>query len=202
MVRKLLAGTILAALMMGLSTAVILAEENDYFPLKMGDEWTYILEGYKGEKIEITYKVTGQKEIGKYSAYEVTIGAKDKQPAIEYYAVTKDRIVVVGSKSSTGEDVKVYNPPKLYLELPLKVGSKWSEKTKNPNGQEIVSSKEAIEIQEVEVPAGKFKALYLKSTSNQVVGNGGIWYAKGVGVVKMTLGNGIFEMNLIRYKVK
>jgi len=65
--------------------------------------------------------------------------------------------------------------PSRVLKLPLAVGAKW---------EELNEKYEVTAEEEVEVPAGKFKAVKVEKTTSE--GTWRTWYAPGVGIVKMT----------------
>jgi hypothetical protein len=82
----------------------------------------------------------------------------------------------------------VFDPPRRVLKLPAKEGDTWDvvEPTKPgefPRKVKYTTGKE----EEVETPAGKFKAVRVEQEDIQggVVFRTSIWYGRGVGVVKV-----------------
>ncbi|MBX9623940.1 MAG: hypothetical protein K2X82_09010 [Gemmataceae bacterium] len=78
-----------------------------------------------------------------------------------------------------------YDPPWCILELPPKAGSKWD--TISGGRAQVTGSMTAHGVEEVEVPAGTFRAARVdwELSPNNVVS---YWYAPKAGLVKMTTG--------------
>jgi hypothetical protein len=71
------------------------------------------------------------------------------------------------------------------LKLPVKVGDSWTKDV--PTNQKQSLSYKVVRVEDVEVPAGNFKALRVEMT---LTGHAFpirtiVWYAPGVGIVKM-----------------
>jgi hypothetical protein len=86
------------------------------------------------------------------------------------------------------------------LKLPAKVGDSWSS-SESAEGKATVSSTHRVAAldEEVEVPAGKFKAIRLETTidiDGRMLKKTTTWYAPGVGMVK-TVDSGETERTVV-----
>jgi hypothetical protein len=86
----------------------------------------------------------------------------------------------------------VYDPPYCVLRLPLKPGEAWTSEAKSGGQVTSTLKYQAVREEEVEVPAGKFRAFRIvvdidsRGQSNRSV----IWYDARVGIVKLEHGAG------------
>jgi hypothetical protein len=160
----------------------------DYFPLRVGDSWTYrnIEEG------GYTWKVLGEEP--------------QEGGPVRYVVEVRSGVVIRNVFSKAGgwvlfhaesypehEGLKAtYEPPKQYLPNPLAVGQKWEWTGKDPTQVEHHESSRVVGFENVTVPAGKFRAM--KVVSEVSGGSSPItrtnWYADGVGLVKSTTQGG------------
>ncbi len=159
----------------------------EYFPLKPGSKWVYrdVTTGPRGKDVEQDnlYEITGVEE---YHGKECIILNRlmHKMPMFaskDLYVVEGDKIFTYGARDIR-EGTK---EPSLMLKFPFKAGEKWET---NENSVRRIHT--MVGEEEVKVPAGTFKAWKMenkyvidkgvKQTSNVTV-----WYARGVGVVKV-----------------
>ena len=153
-------------------------QANVYSPANKGDTWTYeVTTG--AHSTEVTQVVSQVERKG--DALIVSI-SQWQSGEIKPYS----RVLVsdAGLFRLAGED-GVYKMPFCFLKLPVKPNERWEAETPARKSKFMAGGEE----EEVEVPAGKFKALRVESVSD--VGNGQIvratiWYARGVGLVKKT----------------
>ncbi|HEY6189987.1 MAG TPA: hypothetical protein VIW80_20205 [Pyrinomonadaceae bacterium] len=155
----------------------------DYFPLRVGDSWTY----RHSEGSKFTYKVLSEeKQADGTMRYLVELVSGSRV----HYLYSKPKGWVLQHRISYPDEqtgLKVdYEPGRKHLQNPLIPGSKWSWNGKDVGGNDVSESNEVIGPEWVEVPAGKFRAIKIISH----VSNGGTvatrtnWYADGIGVVK------------------
>jgi hypothetical protein len=153
----------------------------DYYPLKVGTKWHYELNA-NGKKMNVMNAIAKTENIdGKeLSRLETTI--MDRVAATEHLTVTDKGVF---RNRINGIEI---TPPVCLLKFPVKDGESWDADVKI--GEEKVTFKaKAGKEEEVEVPAGKYKAV----TSELQVKAGGVdvktryWFAKDVGVVKQTM---------------
>lgn len=181
----------------------------EYFPLKIGSQWVYKDEttGPQGKEAEQEnlYEITGVED---YQGKECIILNRlmHKMPMFkskDLYVIDGDKLFTFGSK-----DIKEgKKEPALMLKFPFKAGEKWET-----NEDSVRRIHKVVGEEDVEVPAGKFKAWKMENT--YIIDKGikqtsevAVWYAKGVGVVKvdsvakakdMTVKN---RMELMEYRI-
>lgn len=159
----------------------------EYFPLKPGSSWVYkdITTGPDGKDTEQEnlYEITGVEE---YQGKECIILNRlmRRMPMFaskDLYVVEGDKILTYGSR-----DIREgKKEPVLMLKFPFKAGAKWETDEDSIKRIHTVTGEE-----EVKVPAGTFKAWkmenkYVINKGIKQTSNVTVWYAKGVGVVKV-----------------
>jgi hypothetical protein len=156
----------------------------DYFPLRVGDSWTY-----------------RNTEEGGYTLKVLSEEPQEGGP-VRYVVEFRSGVIIQNIFSKAGgwvlfhaesypehEGLKAtYEPPKQYLPNPLVAGQKWEWTGKDPTQMEHHESSRVVGFENVTVAAGKFRAMKVVSE----VSGGAIpmtktsWYADGVGLVKST----------------
>ncbi|HLW66120.1 MAG TPA: hypothetical protein VKS79_12485 [Gemmataceae bacterium] len=147
-----------------------------YYPLKVGNTWHYKL----GDKKAST-KVTALEKIGDLMTARIETIIDGNVVANENIAETADGIVRVAVNGQKADK------PVLLLKLPPNKGDSWDINTKIAG--ETVKGKFTVSEEEVQVPAGKFKAV---TSSGDFQLNGeparfGYWFAPDVGIVKVSM---------------
>jgi hypothetical protein len=147
-----------------------------YYPLKVGNTWTYKI---VGQDQPFTVKVANHEQVGEVWCARLESSVGGKVVATEDVAVQKDgiyRYTMAGRKA---------DPPIRFLKLPFKKGDSW--KVNSMIGDEKLSVEYTAGEEEVEVAAGKYKAIST-ATNEFEAGNqkiqATIWYAKNVGMIK------------------
>lgn len=162
--------------------------EADYFPLRVGDFWTY----RNNEAGEYTLNVLGEEpQKGGPARYVVELRSG---VVIRHVFSKAGGWVLFHSESyleHEGLDA-TYEPPKQYLPNPLVAGQKWEWSGKDPTQMEHHESSRVVGFENVTVAAGKFRAMKVVS---EVSGGAApitktSWYADGVGLVKSTTEGG------------
>ena len=154
----------------------------DYFPLRVGDSWSY--RSTDGDT-EHSLKVMNEE---KQADGTIRYLVEKRAGAIVLMVFSKaSGWVLLHSEQYTeheGLEVK-YEPAKQYLQDPLVAGSKWAWKGKDYTQTDIDEKHEVGGMEDVVVLAGKFRALKIVS---RIVGAAPMtrttWYADGVGLVK------------------
>lgn len=162
--------------------------ETDYFPLRVGDSWTY----RNTEEGGYTWKVLSEEP--------------QEGGPVRYVVEFRSGVIIQNTFSKAGGWVlfhaenypehdglkATYEPPKQYLPNPLVAGQKWEWTGKDPTQMEHHESSHVVGLEDVTVAAGKFRAMKVVSE----VSGGAIpmiktnWYADGVGLVKSTTDGG------------
>jgi hypothetical protein len=190
------------------------SETEGYYPTKAGTKWVYSRKsGPKGQQkeIELTYVITeaAEKDGTKIitQAREVSVRLADGTP-LPSESVPEDRFAVSGSgvfrtETKFGDPRKrvldKLEPPQPLIKLPIKPGETWEYTTKRAELEIGVKCK-TVGLENVEVPAGKYKTLrieeVLSSTSNgrQFTSTQSFWYAPGIGRVKSEEQTGVKEL--------
>lgn len=160
------------------------APTRDYFPMRVGDSWTYRQD--EGDA-EYTVKVlSAEKQADGTTRYmlEKQAGAQIKS----WYSKSNGWVLMHG-ESYVGQELKsTYEPPRQFLKNPLVAGGKWNWKGKAITNMDATEFNEVIGPEMVKVPAGTFRAMKIVSK----IDDGGAamtktyWYADGVGLVKTT----------------
>jgi hypothetical protein len=160
----------------------------DYFPLRVGDMWTY----RNSEAGGYTWKVLSEEpHEGGTVRYLVEFLSSVK---INNVFSKENGWVLFHAESYTEHEglQATYDPPKQYLPNPLVVGRKWEWTGKDPTQVEHHESSQVVGVETVTVPAGKFRAMKVVTS----ISSGGTpmtrtsWYADGVGLVKTTTEGG------------
>jgi hypothetical protein len=177
-----------AAALLLLLAAVGLAQKSatpsgDYFPLRVGDSWTYRNDE---DESEFTVKVLGEeKQADGRVVYQVEklAGARIHS----WYAKTPGWVLVLREANPEQEGISVkHEPARQFLKNPLAAGAKWTWKGKGMTGDDMLEINTVVGPESVTTPAGRFRAM--KVTSKVTEGDAAVtrttWYAPGVGLVK------------------
>lgn len=167
------------------------AATHPYYPLKLGSEWTYNVQGGP-----IKVKVASAEKVGGTNGYKLETSAGNKVSASETVAVTKEgvqRFNVNGLNPAT---------PILFLPADPETTKEWNIDTE-VSGQKIKGTFKA-EKQKVTVPAGSYDAIYVSGkdmTIGATTTTVEYWFAKDVGIVKLrfTLGSQDATLELQNY---
>lgn len=161
------------------------AGDGDYFPLKEGLVWTsraVILQGGRKSEVEAVSRVTGKKKIGESecAVVEITVGG-----VVSREFLTADRAgVLAWGGTQDGTDF-LYETPIPRLKYPLVKEAAWEARVRRGGLLVTVKSKVAGE-EEVEVPAGKYRAFKVAMEMESPAGKTESlsWYAPDVGLVR------------------
>jgi hypothetical protein len=160
----------------------------DYFPLRVGDSWTY----RNSEAGGYTLKVLSE-EAQEGGPVRYLVEFRSEVIIQNVYSKVSGWVLFHAENYPEHEGLKAnYEPPKQYLPNPLVAGQKWEWTGKDPTQMEHHESSRVVGFENVTVPAGKFRAMKVVSE----VSGGAIpkiktnWYADGVGLVKTTTEGG------------
>jgi hypothetical protein len=150
----------------------------EYFPLKAKSKWTYKVQD---QLVEV--QVSGTEKFNNEECTRVDTIVNGKVQASELYIVKSDGVYRVKVK-----DDKI-DPPVKVLTMSPKKGDSWEIKSKV--GNQIVAGKFTIKDvnEKVTTPKGAFEAVVVEGLDLDVAGTKTtvkVWFAKGVGIVKLT----------------
>jgi hypothetical protein len=150
-----------------------------YLPTTVGDQ--RVLEvgskGKSGEAIEWVKRVEKKGDM-----VVVYFGREEDGPALYAYGASPDGVFRISNGSF------VYDPPYRLLKLPAKEGEKWESVSPAMGGApKYVFKFTSGTEEEVEVPAGKFKAIRVEADeeTNGLVTRTTYWFAVGLGAIKI-----------------
>lgn len=183
MTRRLAACAILVAVV-PVGSAPRLKEEvgRTYFPMTVGDRWVVEMR-YATRSDEYTEVVTAVEKT-KDGATVVTVGREADGkvgPQSSRVKVTDEGVFRMSNLGTT------YDPPYCILKFPVRPGQTWTSEVTSGGAVRTTFKYKAVEEEDVEVPAGKFRAVRLEvdiDTRGQAR-KSVIWYAPRVGIVKM-----------------
>jgi hypothetical protein len=157
----------------------------DYFPLRVGDSWTYRNSSGDGQ---YSLKVLNEeKQADGSSHYEMELLAGVQ--VHKFFSKPGGWVLLHIERYTEHEGLEAkYEPPKQYLQNPLVPGFKWDWKGQDTAHNEVTESSQVIGFEKVSVPAGKFRAMKVvsKVTGGAAVMTKTYWYADGVGLIKTT----------------
>src|SRR5205085_12579498 len=154
----------------------------DYFPLRVGDSWTYRNTEEGGYTLKVLSEEPHEGGQVRY-VVEFLSGVKINH----VYSKTAGWVLFHAEKYPEHEGLEAtYEPPKQYLPNPLVAGQKWEWTGNDPTQVEHHESSRVVGSENVTVAAGKVRAMKVVS---EITGGGAPmtrtnWYAAGVGLVK------------------
>jgi len=191
----LLPVALLLLLGLALTNVIVLAQpgtggKGDYYPLLPGTRWDFRVKVGEEVKGSITEVVAAIETINNVSLARVETQVDGKVLNSEHLRVAKDGVY---RHRFGGLEIKVPVP---VLRYPVKANDSWEYTT--TVGPQQIKGKVTTRFEEVQVPAGKFKALLTEihgeAEGQKVRAN--IWFAEGVGKVKQTLDFGAVQISL------
>jgi hypothetical protein len=175
----------------------------DYFPLRVGDSWTY--RNSEGGA-DYTFKVLKEEpQAGAATRYLVEMLAGVQVHS--WFSKADGWVFLHGEKYPEHQGLEAnYDPPKRYLPDPLVPGAKWQWQGRDQTQTERSESSEVAGFEDVTVVAGRFRALKVVSqgTGGAIPMTKTYWYADGVGLVKSTTDGGKihYGSELVDYSFK
>lgn len=165
-------------IILAIAAAALLAQDKEYFPAGKGTEWTYLFEDDKKEQV---YTCEGTKTIDEVECIVIKRADKEECLGREYFGLTDDGVVYYGSAFGEDEPELDVENPRLVVKFGAKKGVTWEAK----DGDLALAYEHGGE-EEIEVPAGKYKAVKIVCRYKSSIGETTLteWYAKGVGMVK------------------
>lgn len=155
----------------------------DYFPLRVGDSWTY-----RSDEGDTEYTV---KVLGEEKQTDGTILYLLEQKAgldiHSWYSKSNGAVLIhrEAYPQPEGLDVK-HEPARQVLPDRLVAGAKWKWTGRSVTGQDVSEFSQVVGPELVKVAAGTFRAMKIvsKVSNGEAVITRTYWYAPGVGLVK------------------
>jgi hypothetical protein len=175
----------------------------DFFPLRVGDSWTYRnSEGGADYTLKVLREEPQQGAATRY-VIEMLAGVQ----VHSWFSKADGWVLMHGEKYPEHEGLEAkYEPPKRYLPDPLVPGAKWNWAGKDHTQTERSEKSHVEGFEQVTVVAGKFRALKVVSvvTGAATPMTKTSWYAEGVGLVKSTTDGGKIQYGseLVDYSFK
>lgn len=160
----------------------------DYFPLRVGDSWTYRNMEEGGYTLTV---LSEEPQAGAPTRYVVEISSAVKIHNV--FSKTEGWVLLHAERYLEHEGLEAkYEPPKQYLPNPPEAGQKWQSSGLDPTQTPRSEKSDVIGFEDVTVPAGKFRAIKIVSqvTGGAIPMTRTSWYAEGVGLVKTTTEGG------------
>jgi len=165
----------------------------NYYPLKEGNKWYYRMEA--GEKtFQVVTQLTKVENSSVKGMFRLEMSIDGKVLGSEDLTVDK-----TGVLRHAFNDTQ-FPTPVTVVRFPVKEGDTW-EQTVAAGGDEMKLKGKVIGEEEIEVPAGKFKALRVQieaSGEQSETLTVTYWFARNAGIVKQTLEVGdeqiVFEL--------
>jgi hypothetical protein len=153
--------------------ALLLSLQVDYFPLEPGTTWTYLTSAGR--------------------EYSKRVVAREGACAIVLHGATEKHWLSAGAEGVRVHRSKgvAFDVPLMLFRFPLKAGDAWAGEARAEGGPLAYSFTTAGE-EDVDVPAGKFRAFRVDWTMGATAGK--TWLARGVGSVKETFANGGLDL--------
>jgi len=156
----------------------------DYFPLRVGDTWTY----RNSEAGGYTWKVLSEEpHEGGTTRYIVEFLSAVKINNV--FSKENGWVLFHAESYPEHEGLQAtYDPPRQYLPNPLTVGQKWEWSGKDLTQVERHETRRVVGVETVTGPAGKFRAMKVvtETRNGSALMTRTSWYADGVGLVKTT----------------
>jgi DUF3108-like len=154
----------------------------DFFPLRVGDSWSY--RSKDGDTVHSLKVLSEEKQADGTIRYlvEKLAGAK----VLTVFSKSGGWVLMHSESYPEHEGLEIkYEPARQYLQNPLIAGTKWAWKGKDYTQTDLDESHQVVDFEDVTVLAGKFRAMKVVS---RIVGAAPMtrtnWYADGVGLVK------------------
>lgn len=206
MIRDRALSIIALAILLG-SVAPAMGKPNaaapDYFPLRVGDSWSYRNTSGDGQYSLKVLSEENQPDGSTRYLVEMLSGVK----VHSWFSRNNGWVLLhaEGYPEHEGLEAK-YEPAKQYLQDPLVPRTKWEWKGKDYTQTERTEKNQVIGFEKVTVPAGKFRALKVVSRIDGAATpmTKTCWYAHGVGLVKSKTEGGQIKYGweLTGYRIK
>lgn len=170
-----------------------MADDAEYYPVKIGTQWTFKI----GEQADrFVWTAVKTEKVGTQECIVFEGKLKDQVVGSEHVAILKNGIF----RFKLGENV--IDPPVCFFKSNAK-GESWKQDFKL--GETSTSAKYTASIEDVEVPAGKYKDAILiqtEASDKDAQVKASIWFVKNVGMVKQSFEFGNVKYSLVLEKME
>jgi hypothetical protein len=169
----------------------------DYYPMKVGNKWHYLVELGNGRKVVFLYQIAKIDTVdGKQRArVEMVVNGEvrgTEQIGVEDGGVFRYRI----------NEIPI-SPPACLLKWPVKEGESWTTEMKLGD-QPVTMSAKAGTREELKVPAGTYRAISVAIDKIEGASRARItsWFAPKVGIVRQSIEmqGGNINMELMKFE--
>jgi hypothetical protein len=156
----------------------------DYFPLRVGDSWTY--RNTSGDTQFNIKVISEEKQADGTIRYLVEKLAGAKVQTL--FSKTNDWVLMHSERYPEHEGLEIkYDSARQYLKNPLVAGAQWGWQGKDYTQSDVEEDNQVVDLEDVAVPAGKFRAMkVVTKVASPAPLTRTSWYADGVGLVKST----------------
>jgi hypothetical protein len=169
----------------------------NYYPLKPGTKWTYLVDSGNGRTVAVTNQIAKTETIDGKSMARLEASVNGGVVATEHLTSTAE-----GVFRCRYNGVEV-SPPLCILKYPFKADATW-EADATIGAQNLKVKLVSAKLADVTTPAGKYKAAPVE-TETSVNGTkikAKLWFAPDVGIVKQDteIGEQKIKMELIKFE--
>ena len=166
----------LAAGLIGTAAAQDAVKDSPYYPLQVGNTWTYQTMGGT-----IIMKVAAHEKTNGEPTAKIETIVNDKVVASEHVAVKEDGIYRYSINDQKPDE------PVRFLKLPPKAGDTWDVDTKIQD--QAIKGKFTLKEEKVKVGGKDYNTVVAEGKDFQIAGQKTsikYWFAEGVGIVKLS----------------
>jgi hypothetical protein len=173
-------------------------KHTDYYPMKPGTKWTYLVDSGNGKTVAVTNQIAKTETIDGKSLARLEASVNGGVVATEHLTSTAE-----GVFRCRYNGVEV-SPSLCIFKYPFKENATW-EADASIGAQQLRVKLVSGKLEDVSTPAGKYKAAPVE-TETTVAGTkikAKLWFAPDVGIVKQDteIGEQKIKMELIKYEV-
>jgi hypothetical protein len=157
--------------------------DTDYFPLKLGNTWTYKTSGMDGTKLVVKVVKTEEVDNQPCALVEMRTGQRPQIVSTEHIAVKADGVF------RYTDEGKRLNPPICILKLPIKNNDTWRV-TRTVDGKIFEGTCKIGGIAAIQIGDAKYTNVITVTTTGFRFGAANVtytkYYARGVGEIRST----------------
>ncbi len=163
--------------------------KGDYFPLLIGNSWSYDLNIETGEtnvQKTMDVQISKKEKIGGVGTYAMEYKLEGKVLQTEFYTNENEKVICY-KRILIGTNFDINPPQLLYDFSSLKKGEKWEWRGK-VGYQEASLKGEVLGEETITVPGGTFKTykvkVIIRDDGGRILVSTDRWFAQGIGMIK------------------